>query len=148
MLLTLPHNPDLNALPNNNFLDQIIFKAFADNESNVIEIMISLLDTIEIIVGKGENATSIFSFSYHFFKRLLPRGHLKLGWCGKELHNLQEVDFGKHCGKRRKCCKPAFSPFPAHFFSILREKSSLQQLLKCCLQMLSICSCPEICCKE
>ena len=37
----------------------------------------------------------------------------------------EEESFGKHCGKRRKCCLPAFSPFPkmfskAFFFSVVK----------------------------
>ena len=41
--------------------------------------MILLLDRVENIVGKGENAGS-----HNVFKRF-PRGLLKSGLCGKEL---------------------------------------------------------------
>ena len=41
------------SLLNDKFLDLTKFKAFADNKSNVCKIMISLLDRVEYIVGKG-----------------------------------------------------------------------------------------------
>ena len=50
-------------------------KAFADDKINVAEMKISLSDTVENIVGKGENA-GIFSFSHKVFKRLLFQGQV------------------------------------------------------------------------
>ena len=70
--------------------------------------------------------TSIFSFSYNVFKKLLFKGRKKLGLCSKELNlatqsrrnylveenflkhggKMQIISifsFRKHCGKRRKC---------------------------------------------
>ena len=38
------------------FLDWSDFKAFADDKSNVANIMISLVNRVGNIVGKGENA--------------------------------------------------------------------------------------------
>ena len=46
----------INSLPNNNSLDRTKFKVFADNKSNAAKIMNSVLDRVENIVGKGENA--------------------------------------------------------------------------------------------
>ena len=34
----------------------------------------------------------------------------------------EKETFWKHCGKRRKCCETAFSPFPT-MFSTLSEKT-------------------------
>ena len=34
----------------------------------------------------------------------------------------KEEGFGKHCGKRRKCWKPAFSPFPTVFSTLEQSK--------------------------
>ena len=66
----------LNSLPNDKILDQFKFKAFSDNKINAAEMIISLTDRVENIVGKGENlvVTSIFSFSYNVFKSLLLQG--------------------------------------------------------------------------
>ena len=44
-----------NSIPKNNFLDWIKFKAFAD-KLDIAKLMISILDRIEHVVGKGENA--------------------------------------------------------------------------------------------
>ena len=46
----------VNSLPNSNISDSSKLKAFADDIRNVTEILISLSDRIENIVGKGENA--------------------------------------------------------------------------------------------
>ena len=45
-----------NSLPINKILDVIKFKAFADNKFNIAKMMISLFDTVENTVRKGENA--------------------------------------------------------------------------------------------
>ena len=34
----------------------------------------------------------------------------------------KEEGFGKHCGKRRKCWQPAFSPFPTVFSSLSKRE--------------------------
>ena len=52
MLETTYSNP----LPNGKILDRFKLKAFADDKINVAEMMISLSDMVENIVGKGENA--------------------------------------------------------------------------------------------
>ena len=46
----------VNSLTNNNLLDQTKFKAFAENNSNITKLIISLFDRVENIMGKGENA--------------------------------------------------------------------------------------------
>ena len=48
--------------------------------------------------------------------------------------------------EKEKCCKPAFFPFQQCFLPYHRQKSSIQQELNCCMQMLSIKSSPRICC--
>ena len=45
----------LNPLPNGNILDWSKLEAFADEKINVAEIIISLSDGIQNIVGKAEN---------------------------------------------------------------------------------------------
>ena len=61
------------------------FKAFADNKLNVTKFMISVYDSVENIVGKGENAGyQHFLLSPHCFQRLFSQGGSKLGLCGKE----------------------------------------------------------------
>ena len=44
------------SIANDTFSDSTKFKAFADDKSDVAKIIIPLLDRIENIVGKGENA--------------------------------------------------------------------------------------------
>ena len=45
-----------NPLPNDKFLDQTGFKAFADTRLNVAKMVISVYGRVQIIVGKGANA--------------------------------------------------------------------------------------------
>ena len=61
---------ELNPLPNGKILDWSKFKAFEDDKINVAEMMISVSDWVENIVGKGE----IFCFSHNVFKSLLFQG--------------------------------------------------------------------------
>ena len=50
-------------------------KAFADDKFNVVEMLISLFDGVENIVGKGKMlVASIFSCSHNIFERLLSQG--------------------------------------------------------------------------
>ena len=37
-------------------------------------------------------------------------------------NNPKEEGFGKHCGKRRKCWLPAFSPFPTMFSTLSKTE--------------------------
>ena len=46
----------INPFPHKKILDQTKLKAFADNKLNVTKIIISVLDTVENIVEKGEIA--------------------------------------------------------------------------------------------
>ena len=46
----------VNSLPNNKNLDRSKLKAFADDKNNVLRTMTFVFDTVENIVGKGENA--------------------------------------------------------------------------------------------
>ena len=68
------------ALPNGKISDWSKLKAFADNKINVAEMMISLPDKIENIVGKGENAD--YQHFLHFpqsFQMPSLSGSLKVG---------------------------------------------------------------------
>ena len=46
----------LNSLPNDNFLDYTIFKAFADDKPNLAKMMTFVFNRVENFMGKGENA--------------------------------------------------------------------------------------------
>ena len=46
----------INSLPNDKILDWFKVKAIADDTLKVVKIMIYVLDRVENIVGKGENA--------------------------------------------------------------------------------------------
>ena len=37
-------------------------------------------------------------------------------------NNHKKEGFGKHCGKRRKCWLPAFSPFPTAFSTLSKRE--------------------------
>ena len=52
----LPHNAELNSLPNDKFSDWSRLKELADNKMNVTEKLKFLLGRVENIVGRGENA--------------------------------------------------------------------------------------------
>ena len=62
-------------LPNDKILDMTKLKAFADDKINVPQIMISVFDRVEDIVGKGENAGH-----QHFL--LFPQGFQKTSFSG------------------------------------------------------------------
>ena len=84
----------VNPLPDDKILDQTKLKAFADDKLNVTKIIISVLDRVENIVGKGEIAfTSNFSFSHYAFKRLLSQTCQKVSLCGNELTLYQKTKF-------------------------------------------------------
>ena len=71
------------SLPYNKFLDQSKLKAFADNKINMIEKLKFVLQSIESIVEKGENA------DYHhflFFPQCFQKVSKRSGLCGKELN--------------------------------------------------------------
>ena len=46
----------INSLPNDKILDRSKLKAFADNKINMNEKLKFVLETVENVVGKGENA--------------------------------------------------------------------------------------------
>ena len=78
------------SLPNDKFLDSTNFKAFADDKSNVGKIIISLLDRVENIVGKGENAGyQHFLLFPHCFQKAASSGSLKVGLCSKGLNGMR-----------------------------------------------------------
>ena len=65
----------MNSLPNDKILDGGKFKAFADIKIKSNKIMIFILDRIENIVGKGENAGyQHFLLFHNVFKRLISQG--------------------------------------------------------------------------
>ena len=73
----------LNSLPRDKILDCTDctkLKAFADDKINVAEIMISLSDRVENIVGKGENAGfKHFLLFPQCFQKASYSGSLKVG---------------------------------------------------------------------
>ena len=54
--ISTPYGSSFNPLPNDKLLDWFKLKAFADDNLKVIKLMIYVLDRVENIVGKGENA--------------------------------------------------------------------------------------------
>ena len=50
----------------------------------------------------------------------------------------------KHCGKRRKCWLPAFSPFPKMCTALPKQIRIFNSCLLCHMQMLSILTCQKI----
>ena len=52
----------------------------------------------------------------------------------------------KHCGKRRKCWIPAFSPFPAMFSTHPQKNFCFESHLFCHMQMLLIWTSLKFCC--
>ena len=81
----------INSLPNHKILDWSKLKAFADNKINLNEELKLVLERIESIVGKGENARSIFSFFHNVFKTRLIQDCYKWGLCGKEFKNFNFI---------------------------------------------------------
>ena len=65
-----------NSLPNDKILDVTKLKAFADGKKNIAQMMISVSDSVENIVGKGENA------GYQHFL-LFPQCFLKAFFGGR-----------------------------------------------------------------
>ena len=57
----------INPFPNDKILDWSKFKAFADDKSKVAQMMNFVLDRVENIVGKDENA----GFSFYPFPTML-----------------------------------------------------------------------------
>ena len=76
-----------NSLQNNKILHQSKLKTFADDKLNVTQMIITVFDRVENIVGKGEVVcTSKFSFSNYVFKRLLSQTRQKVSLCGNGLN--------------------------------------------------------------
>ena len=72
-----------NSLPNNKFLDWTKLKAFADDKINVTEKLKSVLERVENIVGKGENAGyQHFLLFPQCFQKAFMWVCLKSGLCG------------------------------------------------------------------
>ena len=70
----------INFLPNDNFLDQSNFKAFADDILNVVQNMICVPDRVANIVGKEENAGyQHFLLFPQCFQKSSLSGSLKVG---------------------------------------------------------------------
>ena len=69
-----------NSLPNNKILDVTKLKAFADDKIKVAQMLISIFDRIENIVGKGENAGyQHFLFFPQCFQKTSFLGSSKFG---------------------------------------------------------------------
>ena len=133
---------NINSLPNDKLLDRTRLKALADNKLSVSVMMISLFNLlpdekildwskfkeiaddilkciesetyvsyrVENIMRKGEIACykQFLLFSQCFLQHKFL-GRQKASLCRNGL------GYRKHCGYRRKCWLPAFSPFPSVF---------------------------------
>ena len=74
----------VNSLPNNKILNRTNLKAFADNRIIVAEKLKFVLERVENIVGKGENAGyQHFLLFSQCFQKAFFSGSLKVGLCGK-----------------------------------------------------------------
>ena len=71
---------NVNSLPNDKILDVPKLKAFADDKTNVAQMMIYVFDRVKNIVGKGENAGY-----QHFllFPQCFQKASVLGGLCGK-----------------------------------------------------------------
>ena len=79
-LLILYHMTEFNSFPNDKILHWSKLKAFADNKFNFAKIMISVFDSLENIVGKGENAGyQHFLLFPQCFQKASFSGWLKVG---------------------------------------------------------------------
>ena len=67
-----------NPLQCDKILDWSKLKTFADDNLNVRRKMVYIIDRVENIMGKSENACNIFSFSHNVFKSLFVQGHYNL----------------------------------------------------------------------
>ena len=79
--------PYFYSLPNNKILDWSKLKAFADDKIKVLKMMIFVLDRIENILGKRENAgyQHFLIFPLCFQMAFCPGS----GLCGKELNKVR-----------------------------------------------------------
>ena len=75
-----------NALPYNRILDLYRLKAFADDKINVTQNLKFILERVENIVGKGENACyKHFLLLPQYFQSFFFRVVKKSGLCGKRV---------------------------------------------------------------
>ena len=109
-----------NSLPCNKIFDWFKLKAFADNNSNVTNMTISVLERTETLRKKEKMLiTSIFSFSHMFSKGCFLRVVKTRDWVVKLIMNgrhgqiffnrHQEDLLGKHWGNGKKYCYWYFS---------------------------------------
>ena len=72
------------SLLNDKFSDRFKLKAFADNKSNIVRMIISSIDRVENTVGKGENA----GYQYFLlFLQCFPKpSSLGSELCGREIN--------------------------------------------------------------
>ena len=110
---------------------------FADNNLKLDDIGWKVSKWVENTVGKGEIACykQFLLFSQCFQIACFPgasKGVIVWEWvkctlwCFTLSHTITTFNypggqlFGKHCGIRRKCWLPRFSPFPTMFSTLLR----------------------------
>ena len=85
----------IHSLPDNEMLDWTKLKAFADGKSNVAKLMNFLLDRVENIVGKGENAGyKHFLLFQQCFQKTSSSGSIKVEIVWKMV-NLPQNSHGK-----------------------------------------------------
>ena len=102
-------------LPNGKILDVTKLKAFVCNKLKVAKMIISIFERVENTVGKGESAgNQHFLLFAQCFQKPSFQGSLKVGIVWEKYLNYFLVN-KNHCGKRRKCCLKAFSPFKQCF---------------------------------
>ena len=140
--------PFFNPLPDNKIFDWSKLKAFADEKLNVTKMIISVFDSVENIVGKGEIACrSNFSFSHNVFKRLLSQRRQEVSLCGNGLtlsktspgfYMYAEQVFEYNLGKGEIACNEQFLLFPQYSLLIWRTFYHFHQIRNCRLPTHSV----------
>ena len=137
-----------NPLSNDNILDMIKFKAFADAQINVAQNLKFVYERVENIVGKWENAgNQHFLLFPQCFQKSFSVGVVRSWLCGKELTLFQTSPgfyvsavqvYWKQCGKRRNCLQWAISAFPSVFYLLWTTVCHFCQIWNCHLQTLLV----------
>ena len=103
----------VNLLPNDEILAVTKLKTSEDGRINEAQMMISVFNRLENIVGKGENA------SYQRFLTMFSKGSFLWGLCDKESTHQQQTAFKNIVGKKEIAHNEQFLLFPQCFLAWL-----------------------------
>ena len=89
--------------------------------SRLLKTEIMILATLNLLSADALNLVKSKKLSFgkelkmlYLLNNSLPLSH-NIYHTIPTFNDPKEENFGKHCGKRRKCWSPAFSPFPTVF---------------------------------